>query len=220
MKNTAILETWVMMILLFWSVSHCYSQGTMQTLLITFDGPPVVEPGAAVSVFQYEATGMNFGSGFGSMIRRGSDPGPEWPDNGSAYLQSSPSMGIGLTNGGIFDLVSVDYAELSIANTNATFFVSSHRQDGSLVATNFSADGIIDGTGPVADFETFVFGPEFRNLSNVSIEFPFGSLDNLVVVVPEPSVVAWLLVGGGLFASLRARRRTCSNKRGRPCAAH
>ncbi len=72
---------------------------------------------------------------------------------------------------------------------------------------NTLLDGIIDGTGPTVDFQTFYFGAEFNNLSRVEVP-DFGSLDNLVVFpIPEPSTGALLLTGGALFAAFRFRKR-------------
>ena len=103
------------------------------------------------------------------------------------------------TNGSLFGVVSVDLAEYSTVVPNprtVSFF--GYRFDGSVVTTNFITDGIIDGTGPLNDFQTFYFGPEFNNLTRVEMPTSLWSLDNLSLQIPEPSTVA-LLIGGGLL---------------------
>ena len=80
-----------------------------------------------------------------------------------------------------------------------------YRSDGSIVTQDFTTDGIIDGTGPGVDFQTFHFGQEFSGLTRVEIPTFGWSLDNLVVV-PEPSTVA-LAIAGGPILWVRLRRR-------------
>ncbi len=109
------------------------------------------------------------------------------------------------TKGWVFDLTSVDLAEYSTVVPNAvTVHFVGYRQDGSIVTTDMTTDGIIDGTGPLADFQIFNFGPEFSGLTRVEIPTYGWSLDNLVVSVPEPTS-AMLFLAGGLL--LRRSRR-------------
>jgi hypothetical protein len=113
------------------------------------------------------------------------------------------------TNGPVFDLVSVDLAEYSTVVPDArTVPFIGYRPDGSTVSTSFTTDGIIDGTGPLADFETFYFPSEFTGLSRVEIPTYGWSLDNLFVSVPEPSSLALLLAGGVVLWALRRWRRS------------
>lgn len=81
-----------------------------------------------------------------------------------------------------------------------------YRSDGSVVNTSFTTDGIIDGTGPIADFQTFHFGPEWSGLTRVEIPAYGWSLDNLVVAVPEPGPWA-LLILAGAFGFYYLKRR-------------
>jgi hypothetical protein len=81
-----------------------------------------------------------------------------------------------------------------------------YRFDGSTVSTDLTTDGIIDGTGPLGDFQTFNFGPEWSGLSRVEIPTDGWSLDNLVVSIPEPGTWA-LLVLGGVLAGCRFWKR-------------
>ncbi len=50
-------------------------------------------------------------------------------------------------------------------------------------------------TGPLADFQTLYFGPEFSGLVQVRIPTYGWSLDNLVVTIPEPSAGGLLFLG-------------------------
>jgi hypothetical protein len=110
-------------------------------------------------------------------------------------------------DGSVFDLLSVDLAEYSIIAPNAvTVPFIGYRPDGSTITVSFTTDGIIDGTGPMADFQTFQFGAEFSGLTRVGIPAYGWSLDNLFVSVPEPSSFALLLAGGVMFCALRRRR--------------
>ncbi len=103
------------------------------------------------------------------------------------------------TNGSAFQMVSLDLAEFSTLYQEPLVvrFLGYH-PDGSMVTTDFITDGIIDGTGPVADFQTFYFGPEFSGLTRVEIPTYGWSLDNLVVTIPEPSVGGLLFLGAAL----------------------
>ena len=102
----------------------------------------------------------------------------------------------------------MDLAEYSTVVPDAvTVQFIGYRVDGSTVTANLTTDGIIDGTGPIADFQTFNFGPEFSNLTRVEIPTDGWSLDNLVVSIPEPGTWALLVAGGLLFGALKFRKR-------------
>ena len=109
--------------------------------------------------------------------------------------------------GSPFSLLSVDLAEYSTVVPDAvTVHFIGYRVDGSIVTQDFTTDGIIDGTGPIADFQTFYFGPEFSNLIRVEIPtFPW-SLDNLVVV-PEPGTWSLIILGAGVATILFRKGR-------------
>lgn len=116
------------------------------------------------------------------------------------------------TDGSTFSLVSVDLAEYSTGFSGQPVTVPfiGYHPDGSTVTMSFTTDGIIDGTGPLADFQTFDFNPQdWNNLTHVEIPSSLWSLDNLVVSVPEPTTTALLLLGGLAigFTRLHNRRR-------------
>ena len=136
------------------------------------------------------------------------------PDNGTAFLNAPLGGGIQFdpVSGSLFSLVSVDLAEYAwnFAVPLTVQFVG-YRPDGSTVVTEFVTDGIIDGTGPLADFQTFYFGPEFSGLTHVEVPTVGWSLDNLVLFtgVPEPGTgaivtVAAILMGLRLLLKRKA----------------
>ena len=135
---------------------------------------------------------------------------PAAPENGTAYLQASlgDSLRFNFFTGSPFDLVSVDLAEYSTGfATPLTVPFVGYRSDGSVVNASFTTDGIIDGTGPIADFQTFHFGPEFSNLLRVEIPTYGWSLDNLVVAVPEPGTWALIFLGAAFGGAGYVKRR-------------
>lgn len=180
------------------------AQGTFQTH-ITFDASPQLPgPGQSFFVQQYFEAGMWFrplgtvGPGNGFSRSGGGRAG--FPDNGTAFLAAAlgDSLVFSFTNGAIFDMISVGLAEFSVTVTSTTVRFVGYRFDGSVVTSELTMDGLIDGPGGFADFQTFNFSPEFSGLSRVEISTIGWSLDNLVVAIPEPSAVA-LFVAGGVF---------------------
>ncbi len=113
---------------------------------------------------------------------------------------------LSFANGSIFSVLSVDLAEYSTVVPDAVTvqFIGYH-PDGSTVTESFTTDGIIDGTGPLADFQTFSF-TGFTDLTRVEIPTSGWSLDNLVVSVPEPAANALLAFGGLLLGAWQLRR--------------
>jgi len=110
-------------------------------------------------------------------------------------------------DGSPFSLFAVDLAEYSTVVPDAvSVSFTGYHSDGSTISTSFVTDGIIDGTGPLKDFETFNFGPGWTDLTRVEIPTDGWSLDNLVVSVPEPSVPVLFVVGMLAFQTRRMRR--------------
>ena len=192
---------------------ECQGQGSLK---ITFDGPPFVLPTSGVVVTNYSESGLLFtpASGGFAFTRIGPNDGgfprSELPDNGSAYIDApfGDSLAFGFTNGFSFDLISVDLAELtSVVPSPVTVHVVGYRQGGSVVMIDFVTDGVIDGTGPQPDFQTFHFGNEWSDLTRVEFPTSGWSMDNLLVSIPEPSGLA-LSVWGGMLALGLLRWRT------------
>jgi hypothetical protein len=189
---------------LFFALADCQGQGT----LITFDGQP---PGTDVSVQQYLEWPMvfkpiNAGDRFGRNGGGGLSLSG-YPYNGTAYLQTAlgDSLMFSRSDSAVFNLLSADLAEYStvFSGVPQTVQFIGYRPDGSIVTTDFTTDGIIDGIDLLDDFQTFTFGAEFTGLTRVEVPGYGWSLDNLVVSVPEPGTVELGLLGSALFALRR-----------------
>ena len=207
MRSRCIIPLVAWLACLLAVAARCAGQ---EPIHITFDGPPVQPPGTAFQIQMYEEGGMLFTpiSGLVGFGRIGSSPVSFRPDNGTAYLQAALGQTLMFRFSSLlpFDLISVDLAEYSTVVPDAvTVHFIGYRLDGSIVTQDFTTDGIIDGTGPGVDFQTFHFGPEFSTLSRVEVPTFGWSLDNLVVV-PEPSTVALAIAGGPILWVLLRRR--------------
>jgi hypothetical protein len=183
---------------------------------IGFEGPPEQPPGTDYGIYEYAESGFLFtplgvpqpGNTFG-RVRSGD---LRDPDNSGHYLRSmGEGIQFSLNTGSLFGLVSLELAEYStVASDAATVEFVGYRYDGSIVRQTFTTDGIIDGTGPLADFETFTFGSEFNDLLRVEVPPSFGwSLDNIAVTVPEPGAVSLGALG---LVALWWRRRQGSSR--------
>jgi hypothetical protein len=135
-----------------------------------------------------------------------------FPENGSGYLilgfgdslagmptyQSSPRIG----------LYSVDLSEFStFYPVPKTVEFVGYLADGSIVTQSFTTDGVIDGTGPLPDFETFYFDSQFSNIVRFEVSDDTYAMDNLryFQAVPEPTSCALVLLGSGLLWFWRRR---------------
>jgi hypothetical protein len=113
-----------------------------------------------------------------------------------------------MVGGNSFGLYSVDLAEFSSLYPypqEVPFF--GYKADGSMVTNTFVTDGIIDGTGPLADFETFYFDKQFSDIVAFELWYPGYAMDNLILVVPEPSAGALMMAGAVCFWFFRRRAR-------------
>ena len=167
-----------------------------------------MRPDFAAIVQEYRESGMWFrpiGEPYPGIGRRGSATLEGYPRNGTSYIQTlaGQSLVFSFLDNSLFDLQAMDLAEYSTVIGIASVRMIGYRPDGSSVTTVLVTDGIIDGSGPLQDFETFLFGPEWSGLSRVEMPYPGCSLDNLVVAIPEPGTGALILTG---IAALCLRR--------------
>ncbi len=121
---------------------------------------------------------------------------------------NGPQLTLSSVSGGLFDLVSLDFAEFSTpaAYYSPTVKIRGNKADGSVITTTMQADRIIDGHGYLDDFETISF-TDFTNLLSVDLIAPTDgySVDNIVVEsVPEPTTLILLVTG---LAVLYTNRR-------------
>ena len=192
---------------------------SLQAALITFDGiPSAGNPILGAPVFD---SGFSFGSSHFHTIDSPAIFGGA--DNGSpVYLgEEDGSLGVDIVmsqlGGGAFSFSQFDGAELFVAAPggfpNATsILVTGALSGGGSVSATFALDGIVDGAGGAADFQTFFLPGSFTNLTSVTFSGLIGSsgtgglgIDNIVVdTVPEPSTV--FLLGLGLTGILARRR--------------
>jgi len=146
-----------------------------------------------------------------------------FPENGSAYLIAGLgcSLAASAWSGQRFGLVSVDLAEFStLYQTPLAVPFVGYRPDGSTVTTKFTTDGIIDGTGLLADFQTFYFDSRFADLVGIEIPTYGWSLDNIVFSqAPEPATAVLLVVGGLALWTSRAGFRPPASRYRRRCAS-
>lgn len=110
-----------------------------------------------------------------------------FPNNGGNYvrcLSADKAMIFGHQDGLAFDVHSVDLSEYSvIVKYPGSVRFYGHHPDGSVSEQIFQLDRIMDGNGPLEDFETFSFGTNFQNVvSLVASNAPF-HMDNLLVTL-------------------------------------
>ena len=189
------------------------AQAGSQQFVLRFEGPPFLPPNTDRVVQEYSESGFVFtpidpNAPWAGFVRAAT-PTTDliWPDNGTSYLQAdlTSTLKFSTVAGSSFSLLAVDLAEYSTVVPDAvTVHFIGYRPDGFVITTDFTTDGIMDGTGPLADFQTFQFGPEWSGLTRVEIPTFGWSLDNLVVSIPEPA--SGLLVGLGLLGMSLFRR--------------
>lgn len=142
-----------------------------------------------------------------------SDTSFQRPYNGTTFMTftGGPRQGpvtIQNTNNYTFSISSIDIAEYSTVPgfpRNVTFFGT--RSDSSIVSVEFMLDGILDGIGPIVDFQTFYFPETFTDLIYLQADAVGMAIDNLTIhTVPEPTSGVILGVGMFLF-SIVARQK-------------
>lgn len=137
--------------------------------------------------------------------------GPQnFPTNTSPYMvffrqfSLDNFVSFNLTNGSTFGLISADLADPnspSLSPVPITFL--GFKTDGSTVTNFFTTPG-----GGATTFLNYTFTPAFASgLTSVDILATRWALDNLVFVVPEPSVISLIVFGLLVFAAHGIRAR-------------
>jgi len=185
--------------------TRCCGQGTMT---VTFEGPAfpgATQPqprGTFSTVTQYSESGMRFSTPYSPWDASLMGGGLSWaPENGTAYLQvpAGAALAFWFSSYVPFSLSSLDLAENTVNPAGpVTVHVVGYTYQGAVVAsTDLTTDGVNDGLGPLADFQTFTFDSRFQNLLWVEMSSSAGfSLDNVVISgIPEPSTGSLVLLG-------------------------
>jgi hypothetical protein len=192
----------------------------------------VVQPSVVSQGYHFAASG---GSDLAVIANGGPTIcSPLCSDDGTAVLIFGTPPGTGINPASVgplvitgsqpFTLSGFDYAELQPtgSSVNATFLrVTGFLTGGGTLSRIVGLDGINDGPGGVADFQTVAFDAPFaasdftsvqiRGMANADRVGGF-ELDNVVLAgerggVPEPTSWALMIVGfGGVGAILRRRR--------------
>ena len=80
-----------------------------------------------------------------------------------------------------FSIYQIDLSEYSTVFKGGVVTFVGYRKDGTSINHTFTTDGVIDGTGPLVDFQTFLFPAGFSNLDRLVITTEGFMMDNLVV---------------------------------------
>lgn len=188
------------------------TRAELTTVTITFDPPSVTE---GVGLLEsWEESGFIVRALAGSMEHRDSRTPlgalSAYPDNGSAYITAASAIEVEAIDPEVsFQVYSVDLAEYSsdFANEMIVLAFGDTTTSRYLVSTDLFLDGIIDGSGAANDFETFVLGDRFTNMRMFGVLPSHGrcSIDNIVLIVPEPGTLLFLILGGlGMLSRRRA----------------
>ncbi len=169
----------------------------------------------------YEELGMGFHliippgtSGRDDMAIGGPfPPGGLVPQNNTPYMvwirQFNPQnyVSLSLTNGSLFGLTAVwlaDPTAPSPAPVSISFI--GYLSGGGTLTNTFTTPG-----NGATTFANYTFNPDFSSpvFTHVDILAPRWGMDNLVFVIPEPSALSLILLGGGVFVHVRHRPRKC-----------
>jgi hypothetical protein len=145
--------------------------------------------------------------------------GDAFASNGTQFMGidafGGPTTTISPVGGGPFAFNSIDIGEWSFGGGTLWarhVVVTGNLFGGGTLSRTLDLNGIFDGPGGVADFQTFAFDASWTNLSSVVLQGTGGDpgnyfgIDNVVVnAVPEPGTLT--LIGFGSAYLIRRRRR-------------
>lgn len=175
-------------------------QETATNLVVTFES---LSGGSQTVVSSYSENGVNLSRGVSDPALLGDSTDTALAANGTKNLRftlycTDWRIDIG---GNMFDAKQVDLAEYStvFSGSRAPVTFVGYKVDGSTVSTTFTMDGVIDGPGGAADFETFRFPDTFVDLVQIKIPSSCYSIDNLIVSPSANGTVLYhtLTVAGG-----------------------
>jgi RHS repeat-associated protein len=185
-------------------------------VILEFEQPPVPTSGTQVGISSYFEDGFQIkplgpeDTAPPFRIRRNAGDLADFPSNGSAYLQVALGDSFEMVDltGDFFTPISIYLAEYSVSNPGAASitFTGFDGMGGSIMQT-FVTDGVNDGPGGGADFETFLFSAGFANIVRLETTSNSFSLDYLIVnVIPEPASLALLALGAVFLMGAQRRR--------------
>lgn len=157
------------------------------TRIISFDPQFVTagsyRPEVAVQNFVV-TTGSVLTSYFSSVyIQNAYNSG--YPENGGNYLRclsSDKSVIVRHRDRIPFTVESIDLSEYSNVYPQPKLItITGTKAGGGTVTKQVVTDGVFDGTGPLADFQTFSLGTEFANITELQASSPPFMADNIVV---------------------------------------
>jgi len=196
------------------------SVGSAHATTVTFEDVPI-------------ADGPNFPNDFATDVTSGGfffdtetnhshiTTGDFFASNGTHFLGldafGGPTTKITPVGGGAFAFHSIDIGEWSFGGGTLWarhVVVTGNLVGGGTVSRTLDLDGIFDGPGGGADFQTFAFDASWANLSSVVLQGTGGDpgnyfgVDNIVVdAVPEPGTLTLLGLGSAYLIRRRRRNR-------------